>query len=107
MTGVKADAAQHLFNTLVEHAGTCDLIEHLTVAALLSHPGRTPKVVNCTQESRALQQLAHANPKHKFDNLGIPLVRSTIDCVMFTHNKIPISQKVKQYKPTLNVHLIE
>jgi hypothetical protein len=63
-TGVKENTAWKIWNTLLERAGgSRDLHELLTVAALLPHPGRPPKVVDGTQESRALQQLAHDNPK--------------------------------------------
>jgi hypothetical protein len=50
-------------NTLIERAGNCDLNDLLEVAAPLLRPRRLPKVVEGTLESRALQQLAHDNPK--------------------------------------------
>ena len=70
MTGVKEDTAWKLKTTLIERAGNRDLNDLLEVAAPLPCPGRPPKVVDGTQESRALQQLAHDNPKLQFDELG-------------------------------------
>ena len=107
MTGIKADTARHLINTLEERAGTCDLNELLAVAVPLPHTGCTVKVVDGTQESRALQQLVHDNPKRKFDELGIPLARSTIEYIMYIYNEIPISYKVEQFKPILDADNIE
>jgi hypothetical protein len=73
MTGVKEDTARKLMTTLIERAGNRDLNDLLEVAAPLPRPGRPPKVVDGTQESRALQQLAYDNPKLRFDELGKPL----------------------------------
>jgi hypothetical protein len=71
MTGVNQDVARQLMNTLIERAGNRDLNDLLEVAAPLPRPGRPPKVVEGTAESRALQQLAHDNPKLQFDKLGM------------------------------------
>jgi hypothetical protein len=70
MTGINQDVARQLMNTLIDRAGNRDLNEVLAVAAPLPRPGRPPKVVGGTKESRALQQLAHDNPKCKFEELG-------------------------------------
>jgi hypothetical protein len=88
MTEVKADEARHLMNTLAEWAGNRDLIDALTVAAPLPRTGHPPKAVDGTQESRALQELAHANPKHRLNELGIPLARSTIERIVYMHNNV-------------------
>jgi hypothetical protein len=70
MTGVNQDVARQLMGTLIERAGNRDLNDLLEIATPLPCPGRPPKVVEGTQESRALQQLAHDNPKLQFDELG-------------------------------------
>jgi hypothetical protein len=70
MTSVKEDTAQHLIATLIERAGNRDLNDLLEVASLMPRSGRPPKVVDGTQESRALQQLAYDNPKLWFNELG-------------------------------------
>jgi hypothetical protein len=57
-------------STLTKRAGNRDLNDILEVAAPLPHSGRPPKVVNRTNESRALQQLAHDNPRLWFDELS-------------------------------------
>jgi hypothetical protein len=108
--------------TLIERAGNHDLNDLLEIAAPLPRPGRPPAVVDGTQESRALQQLAHDNPKLRFNELGkslpsliyitnliigIPLARSTIERIMYTHNDPPISRKVEQYKPVLDANVME
>jgi hypothetical protein len=85
-TGVKADTVQHLMNILVEHAGNRDLNDILVVAALLPRSRHPSTVVDGTEESRALQELAYANPKFKLNELGISLVRSTIERIMYPHN---------------------
>ena len=122
MTGVNQDVARQLITTLIERAGNRDLNDILEVVAPLPSPGCPLKVVEGTQESRALQQLAHDNPKLKFNELGksipsqmyktnlyigIPLARSTIERIMLTHNDPPISRKVEQYKPVLDADLTE
>lgn len=76
MTGVSQDTTRKLMETLIERAGNRDLNNLLEIAAPLPRPGRPPKVLDRTFESRALQQLAHDNPKLQFNKLGklIPIV---------------------------------
>jgi hypothetical protein len=50
-------------STLIERAGNQDLNDILEVAAPLPRSGRPPKIVDKTNESRALQQLAYDNPR--------------------------------------------
>jgi hypothetical protein len=40
-------------------------------------------------------------------DIDIPLARSTIENIMYTHNETPISQKVEQYKPVLDTDTME
>jgi hypothetical protein len=70
MTGVNQDVAQQLMAALIERAGNRDLNNILEVAAPLPRPERPLKAVEGTQESRALQQLAHNNLKPKFNELS-------------------------------------
>jgi hypothetical protein len=40
-------------------------------------------------------------------DIDIPFAQSTIENIMYTYNKTPISQKVKQYKPILDANTIK
>ena len=70
MTRINQDTARKLMETLIERAGNRDLNDLLEIAAPLPRPRRPPKVLDGTSESRALQQLAHDNPKLQFNELG-------------------------------------
>ena len=63
-TGINANTARKLFETLVERAGNEDFNDLLEVAAPLPRTSRNPKIVDGTHESRALQEILVNNP-HK------------------------------------------
>jgi hypothetical protein len=106
-TGINANTACKLFETLVEQAGNEDFNNLLEVAALLPRTGRNPKIVDGTHESRALQEILINNPYKYWNEYSIKLVRSTIENIAKSYNNKQLSRKVEQHKPELSADNVE